>query len=584
VIFQQDTALNQLYLQAFQDLGRFDYDRTVVGVPVGAIPPFLTLIKNFVQRFAGERAAGRQIPDAKFRDKVISGQDIENVVKAAYVLVPEWEVGKATTAIAPMKTPVVNPLGAKFNTVEGTVAIPVKLRSQIFQVSDGSEYAHFDVASIATVRLTQHYREGDAGSLAAAVARLTAAMAILEAGGPARVLQSMPSDALAQALELQSPDRMAKRRQAHSSASDAATDPIAMLPGSVDPEIAKIEQKPLLTDADWGLLARHYQREDDKGASSFAAAVLGAFGGPTGVIPQTLKSARSLDAFRLAGPLESSKDDQWVFPMGNDQGVDLDTWFHATVMERDNAGKETPIDKGYMKIRSTSASDSTGQAIFVNKDVEEGDQLTEIPLVGTNLTFSPVVPMVIGNSVSQLAGAKDMVPTKVTGVGLNLHSAYDISPYLHRLSGRTFALPELYSVVDLTGYLPVTKVTSNGVQSPGFNVLGFGFGANAGLVKKFFWRNWATYVGIMGGTTGFTNDTYTDRTGKDRMRLYLGGSAMLGLNWQLSPTALLDLGVSAGMYWWTLSKADAGGDLATSLASGRTLITIQPRFGVAITF
>jgi len=90
----QYPELTQPLLQAFQqDLPRFGYHQ--LGVPAGLeLADFVKQVYAHQQAHAGELAAQQTVPDLRFGDKLVSWQETQRIMNAAFVMVPDWTFGE----------------------------------------------------------------------------------------------------------------------------------------------------------------------------------------------------------------------------------------------------------------------------------------------------------------------------------------------------------------------------------------------------------------------------------------------------------------------------------------------------------
>lgn len=90
--YPQDYPLNQALAQSFQrDFPRFDYHLAGTHLNMD-FKSFIQQTRSYMEQVAGDIAAGREVPDPRFGDKVVSWSDTQDIANAAYVFVPIWKM------------------------------------------------------------------------------------------------------------------------------------------------------------------------------------------------------------------------------------------------------------------------------------------------------------------------------------------------------------------------------------------------------------------------------------------------------------------------------------------------------------
>ena len=90
--YPQDFPLNSALAKAFRSgFPRFDYHLASTSLNLD-FESFLAQTKAFEQQVAGDIAAGREVTNPRFGDKVVSWSETQQIAKAAYVFVPVWNL------------------------------------------------------------------------------------------------------------------------------------------------------------------------------------------------------------------------------------------------------------------------------------------------------------------------------------------------------------------------------------------------------------------------------------------------------------------------------------------------------------
>lgn len=92
--YPQDYAVNQALARAFQ-LGfpRFDYHLAGTSLDMD-FSSFIQQTRDYIREVAGDLAAGREVADPRFGDKVVSWSETQKIANSAWVFVPQWEFGE----------------------------------------------------------------------------------------------------------------------------------------------------------------------------------------------------------------------------------------------------------------------------------------------------------------------------------------------------------------------------------------------------------------------------------------------------------------------------------------------------------
>lgn len=514
VLAGEDHILNRLFTQGFVDLGRFDYDHIPVGKASSDPMKFLKQVKSYIKEVAGERAAGRAVPDKKFNDKVISGEDIEKISKAAYLLAPSFQWGNVS--IGDVVHPDRDDNDDKFDVVEMMVDFPLTLTTQVVSVDTETVIKTIQSEQHVFMNFQQHYRQG--GSDHEAKAYLKRVADTLRAGGPPALANLVNPQNQLRILRAMSPDQIAKiRAEAENKSEKERAAFLAAASLENDPNQAVVDEYKVyesLNSTQWEQIERAQKAIDQQGSGSPLYQLLTNLNLPTGVMPNVIKDARAMQEFRITAPIGELAGDAVKFGFGYDTGVDLDTWFRVEMSERDEQGNKRTVEKGFVKTSLIEESVTTADNRLGWVGYEEGDQLVEYPKVGLNSHFLGLGGFDV-NSGSILAGG-------------TFQMAYDMAPYLNRVSGRKNNLPEIYGTLDLGLLMPLGGSAPLAGQ------------AEVGVLKKFFFRNLGVYLGARGGGL-FTP------SGSNVAKMW-GGSALAGVNLQFSPDWLIDLGASGGFY------------------------------------
>lgn len=92
--YPQDYPLNQALAKAFQnDFPRFDYHLASTSLQMD-FGSFLRQTQAYTQQVAGDIAAGKEIADQRFGDKVVSWSETQQIAKSAYVFAPSWSMSE----------------------------------------------------------------------------------------------------------------------------------------------------------------------------------------------------------------------------------------------------------------------------------------------------------------------------------------------------------------------------------------------------------------------------------------------------------------------------------------------------------
>lgn len=537
VLASEDNVLNRLFTQGFVDLGRFDYDQIPVGKKSSSDPMmFLRQVKAYIKSIAADRAAGRAIPDQKFNDKVVSGEDLEKISKAAYLLVPNFEWGEVS--IGDIVRPDEDSEDDHLSYLKLMVDFPLTLTTQVINVDEEKVVKQFSHTQHVFMEVRSHHREG--GSDREARAHLERVAQALRNGGPPALAHLVSPQNQLRILRAMSPDQIAKINAEAERKSGKERDAyLAAASLEHDPNKAIVNEYKVYDSLDsrqWEALERAQQAIDQQGEGSPLHQLLSNINMPMGVIPNAINVARGMQEFRITAPIGELAGDSVKFGFGFDTGVDLDTWFRVETTERDDSGNRRTIEKGWVKVSDVAQSVSTADNRLGWMGYEEGDQLVEYPKIGLNSHFLPYLGL-------------NLTPAGGLIGGFTWQMAYDIAPYMNRVSGRKSQMPELFGTLDLGALIPLDGSSPLAGQ------------AELGVVKKFFARNLGVYVGARGGGLFAPN-------GSSSVTKMWGGSALAGVNLQFSPDWLIDLGANAGFY----------------TGDGSSMMPVSARAGIALSF
>jgi hypothetical protein len=127
--YPQDYPLNRALANAFsRGFPRFDYHLADTAMNM-SFQDFISQTHEYEQQVAGDIAAGREVPDPRFGDKVVSWSETQKIAKAAYVFVPIWDFSEIEIE-GPFATDTKNPKSGEWSfNAEADVSLDMGLWS-----------------------------------------------------------------------------------------------------------------------------------------------------------------------------------------------------------------------------------------------------------------------------------------------------------------------------------------------------------------------------------------------------------------------------------------------------------------------
>ena len=468
ILGEADNVLNRLFTRLFRDMGRFDYYNIPVGrdAQLEAVG-FLKQVKDWYDANKKDIAQGKTVPDTKFKDKIITKEEAEKIVKAAYVMVPEFEVGQPENISLIDEEDTGNEV---FGVRKFSFGLPATLQTKIFNVTTLDQYAVLESKQSLYITIKRHYRKSKGSTDAENYLNSQKALLSSKTGVWA-LLNTLSSDAQDHLVRLESPDEVGKMTEelqnklqkeianldvlAQGQIVMGLANAIAEGFDPTDPKFTRLatffwkDVKDLNSD-EINILEAAYNKKETQGVGSAPGTIVHAINSnmafSIGLMPDTIKQAKNLDAFLVKAPAKDAKpaEDYVSMGFGKETGVDLDNWYRIQEIILDDAtGNKTITDKAWVKIRNVLDNKSEAQTIILNKDYEDDDQMVEYPMMGTNWNFKPTVDMF---------NASDMA------VGGTVDFEYDISGYINRASNRKVSIPELYGLIELGASVPMGKI------------------------------------------------------------------------------------------------------------------------------
>ena len=535
ILGEGDNILNRLFTKLFKDMGRFDY----YTIPIGRDSQlealnFLVKVKGWYNENKKDIAAGKTIPDTKFKDKIITKEEAEKVVNAAYAMVPVFDISDVRTVspVVEEDTDDNDPFGIK----SFTFFVDIGLQTKIYDIANLKQHALLNSKQSLLVTVKKHFRKSK-GSYAAD-SFLNAQREQLLRIGVFGVLNSLTPDQQDRIVRLMSPDEIG-RLTSKANADFQNLNPVdqsraffgirTAISDGFDPSdpyfipFIKASSKEIkdMNAYELDIIENAYDKKESTGLGTMAGEIVKSISSgfiTTGIMPDTVKQAKSLDSFLIKGPAKDAKPskDSVSIGFGADTGVDINNWYR--VQERvvdDNTGIETLNDKAWVKIRKVLDKKSEAQAIILNSAYEDDDQMVEYPMLGSNFNIKPGV---------------DMFNLKDMAVGASVVFESDLSPFINRSTNREVTIPELYGFVELGGAVPLSaNILDKKTSFTGKLKLGLG--------QRMYMRQMMLTYGINVGAQGFMGDGW----GKDQSAGAAGGGLSLGLGYEFSPHFSADL-------------------------------------------
>jgi hypothetical protein len=296
-----------------------------------------------------------------------------------------------------------------------------------------------------------------------------------------------------------------------------------------DPNIVRVlladarSNNPLnkLTSDETQLLNKARVKIDFQGASSAAGRFIDAMTEAQllniGMFRWMEKEIRSVPGFKITTQVSNASGDKVSLEAGMELGLDRDTWFKSEAPGENGA---PPQATGFYKTRKVAYKATSAQRISMFGEAEPGDALTEIPTIPYNVTTGAYMPFRFGNESVK------------SGFGAYLQGAYDLTPFLDRVSGRKSSgwmsdfLSEIYTTQTVS--FDATNIDFSTVQ--------------VGLMKKHYISSFAPYYGLMLGGSG-------RRIGDEFKVTHYNFAVDAGLSWMcwFDPFIFVNLGVNAGV-------------------------------------
>lgn len=357
--YPQDYPLNQALAQSFQrDFPRFDYHLADTNLNM-SFKEFIQQTRAYQQQSAGDIAAGREIADPRFGDKVVSWSDTQQIIKSAYVFVPIWSMSDLTVS-NPYPKDTENPLSDDWLFDVNNV---VSLNMEVWNLAETVPSLSERVQDSWNLNREDVYRV-PAAEIITVIERLFPNRLPGADGSPPPTLESLlgriPRDRLMTELR--------KNRQ-------------------IDRNLMLIEdQNPI-----------NYMMRTAVGSVGYGSII---------------ESVRNMDEFLIRAEVSKAdmKNDRVEVSLGEGEspdslGLTLDASYKIFEYHEGNSPREV----GYVKIRELGLDGLVTQPIIVGRDFELGDQLVEYPKAGFGVNLRGgahylLSPGVVPGSVSGLAG------------------------------------------------------------------------------------------------------------------------------------------------------------------------------------
>ncbi|MBI6546202.1 MAG: hypothetical protein HY692_05375, partial [Cyanobacteria bacterium NC_groundwater_1444_Ag_S-0.65um_54_12] len=142
ILQQAGGEFDALYKQAFLRLGRFTYhpiamsERSLKISHADAVRDFVAAVRAQKERQAGKIAAQGAESDPKFQGIVLTGEQLDRVVRSSYVLAPGWHYG-----IPYLSEPSSHVDSRGNETISLTARVPLTLYNEIYEVESGKRLA-----------------------------------------------------------------------------------------------------------------------------------------------------------------------------------------------------------------------------------------------------------------------------------------------------------------------------------------------------------------------------------------------------------------------------------------------------------
>lgn len=367
--YPQNYPLNEALSSAFRrGFPRFDYHLASTSLNMD-FATFLQQTRDYQAQVAGDIAAGREVENPRFGDKVVSWSETQQITKSAYVFVPVWKMGKVSVD-GPYATNTSSPqtavwrIDAQSNT---------RLEMEIWNLAGDEPERVDDVQRSWTVTKQQ-------------ATTVTVGEMIAAAESYNRTVSKDDQIDLSKSITSSQREELLKRLRENT---------------AIDARFKSIEVQDPYT----------YMMADavsDVGYGSVISAI------------------QSMPAFLIRAEIDNADmaKDQVVIKLGTGEtaqslGIHMDSGYKVVEYLK---GHKDPREIGYMKIRELKGGALDAQPIIVGRDFELGDQVVEYPKAGFGINLRGGVNL--DTSFSRLGGGGGLDLDFNIGPGFNVSELY----------------------------------------------------------------------------------------------------------------------------------------------------------------
>ena len=493
----EDNPLDAFLVTLFQrELPRFDYPVLNSNSSLG-LADFLNLAFTHQQEHAGELAAGNEIEDLRFEDKLVTWTDTQRLMNSAYVFAPRWD-------FSPLQIE-----GPDYSDQMGASGWYIVLKSTLTMdlplyklgQTGPQKYASFQeswqilkllrIEAIDQIRARMRLELG-------LDPKPEDTQAFMQA-----LRQLQPFGSLFQALEAQDP-------AVYMSAVASRVLEAELSPGDKIGELSKqalsLGLQGSLTLFNPDALSKTGQLLEGVGALY--------------KLQNLLAEIRKTPEFTLKGQVEEHvlDSDQVLLSLAGQEsvkslGIKLDAGYQ--IVEYLQQGDEVkPVEIGFVKVRQFNDRQVITQPIIVSRTFEPGDQYLERPKTNFELKLRGGIGSLI---LDQNLGPLDTAPEFSGELSYALASQLGWSETFLSLNG-TFGMIDRA----VTGQAPISAQVLTGEM---------------GLSKRFYFRQWifslGARLGLMSGLLDQGQVSLSQQT--------YGGTVLGGLYYQLTPDFILGL-------------------------------------------
>lgn len=375
--YPQDYPLNEALANAFQrGFPRFDYHLISTSLSM-SFDEFLDQTRAYQEKVAGDIAAGREVKDPRFGDKVVSWSETQKIAKSAYVFVPVWKLGEISID-GPYATDTSKPLAAAWK-IDAKSDASVKMA--IWNLAGNSPQKVKTISDSWTVTRNQ-------------ALTIPLDQVILAAQQYNRTAATKDQIKLSESLSSTQREGLLKHLRENT---------------RLNQQMSEIEEQDPYT----------YMMPSAVKSIGYGS-VIG--------------SIQRMDEFLIRAEVDNPdmQKDRVSVKLGEGEtakslGIGLDSGYKLVEYVK---GESKPREIGYMKIREIDKSTLFGQPIIVGRDFELGDQIVEYPKAGFGINLRGGVNL--DGSFSKLGGGGGI------DLDFDIGPAFGVSELYFDLSGGYF--------------------------------------------------------------------------------------------------------------------------------------------------